>query len=55
MLRRLRPDREGRLQAERAHLRCYVGAAHPSWPDPVPMIDGDATICGVVIFKGEKV
>jgi SOS-response transcriptional repressor LexA len=35
--------------------RRYLRAANPSWPDKILQIDGDATICGVVIFKGERV
>jgi len=35
--------------------RRYLRAANPSWPDRIVQIDGNATICGVVIFKGEKV
>ena len=32
----------------------YLQAINPDWPDPIIQINGDATICGVVIFKGEK-
>lgn len=32
----------------------YLKALNPDWPDPIIQINGDATICGVVIFKGEK-
>ena len=35
--------------------RRYLRAANPSWPDKILQIDGNATICGVVIFKGERV
>jgi len=33
----------------------YLRAANPHWPNPILQVDGEATICGVVIFKGEKV
>lgn len=33
----------------------YLRAANPLWPNPIMQINGNATICGVVIFKGEKV
>jgi len=35
--------------------RRFLRAANPAWPAPIMEIDGEATICGVVIFKGEKV
>jgi len=34
--------------------RRYLRAINPGWPDPIMKIDGNATICGVVIFKGEE-
>jgi SOS-response transcriptional repressor LexA len=33
----------------------YLRALNPAWPTPVIEINGNATVCGVVIFKGEKV
>lgn len=33
----------------------YLRALNPSWPEPIIEINGNATICGVVIFKGEKI
>jgi SOS-response transcriptional repressor LexA len=32
----------------------YLRALNPAWPEPIIEIDDNATICGVVIFKGEK-
>ena len=32
----------------------YLKALNPAWPEPMIKINGNATICGVVIFKGEK-
>ena len=34
--------------------RRYLKPLNPNWPDPIIEITGRATICGVVIFKGEK-
>lgn len=34
--------------------RKYLKALNPSWPEPIIQINGNATMCGVVIFKGEK-
>lgn len=34
--------------------KCYLRALNPAWPEPIIPIDEDATICGTVIFKGEK-
>lgn len=34
--------------------RRFLRAANPAWPDPILQVDGNAKICGVVIFKGEK-
>lgn len=34
--------------------RRYLKALNPAWPQPMIEINGNATICGVVIFKGEK-
>ena len=33
----------------------YLRALNPAWPEPIIAINGDATICGVVIFKGEYI
>jgi SOS-response transcriptional repressor LexA len=33
--------------------RKYLRALNPAWPEQIIQIDGNATICGVVIFKGE--
>ncbi|MGF6153993.1 LexA family protein [Pseudomonas fluorescens] len=33
--------------------RKYLKAINPAWPEPILPINGNATICGVVIFKGE--
>ncbi|MCM8596936.1 MAG: S24 family peptidase [Candidatus Accumulibacter sp.] len=33
--------------------RRYLRALNPAWPEPILAIDGNATLCGVVIFKGE--
>ena len=33
----------------------YVKALNPDWPDRIIKINEDATICGVVVFKGEVV
>ncbi len=38
------------IEGERKYLR----ALNPAWPEPMIEINGHATICGVVIFKGEK-
>lgn len=35
--------------------RKYLKAINPAWPDQIIAINGDTTICGVVIFKGEFV
>jgi SOS-response transcriptional repressor LexA len=32
----------------------YLKALNPAWPEPLIQINGHATPCGVVIFKGEK-
>lgn len=32
----------------------YLRALNPAWPEPMMQVNGNATICGVVIFKGEK-
>lgn len=32
----------------------YLRALNPAWPEPIIHVDDDATICGVVIFRGEK-
>jgi SOS-response transcriptional repressor LexA len=32
----------------------YLKALNPDWPEPIIPINGNATMCGVVIFKGEK-
>ena len=31
----------------------YLKALNPAWPEPMIKISSEATICGVVIFKGE--
>ena len=33
----------------------YLKAHNPDWPDRIIEIDESATICGVVVFKGEMV
>ena len=33
----------------------YLKALNPDWPDRIIEIDESATICGVVVFKGEMV
>ncbi len=33
----------------------YLKALNPDWPDRIIEIDENATICGVVVFKGEMV
>lgn len=38
------------IEGERRYLR----ALNPAWPEPMIHINGNATICGTVIFKGEK-
>lgn len=35
--------------------RKYLRALNPAWPEPMMQINGHATICGVVIFKGETI
>lgn len=32
----------------------YLKALNPAWPEKMIPINGNATICGVVIFKGER-
>lgn len=32
----------------------YLQALNPAWPQQIIQINGNATICGVVIFKGEE-
>lgn len=32
----------------------YLRALNPAWPEKMIQINGNATICGVVVFKGEK-
>lgn len=34
--------------------KSYLKALNPAWPEPMIEINGTATICGVVIFKGER-
>lgn len=34
--------------------RKYLRALNPAWPEPIIQINGHATICGVVIFRGER-
>lgn len=31
----------------------YLSALNPAWPEPIIRLSSNATICGVVIFKGE--
>lgn len=38
------------IEGERRYLR----ALNPAWPEPMMQVNGNATICGTVIFKGEK-
>lgn len=33
----------------------YLKALNPAWPEPIIRINGNATICGVVVFKGERI
>ncbi len=33
----------------------YLRALNPAWPEPIIEVNENATICGVVIFKGEKI
>ena len=33
--------------------RSYLKALNPAWPDPITALDAQATISGVVVFKGE--
>lgn len=35
--------------------RKYLKAANPDWPQRIIELDESATICGVVVFKGELV
>lgn len=35
--------------------RRYLKPLNPQWPDPIIEMDDSATICGVVIFHGERV
>lgn len=35
--------------------RRYLKPLNPQWPDPIIEINGNATISGVVVFKGEKI
>lgn len=35
--------------------RRYLKPLNPHWPDPIIEINGSATICGVVIYRGEKI
>jgi len=34
--------------------RRYLKALNPQWPDQIIEVNGNATICGTVIFRGEK-
>ena len=34
--------------------RRFLRALNPAWPEPMMQINGNATICGTVIFKGER-
>ena len=33
--------------------RRYLKALNPDWPNRITEVDQSATICGVVVFKGE--
>lgn len=33
----------------------YLRALNPVWPEPIIKVNGDATICGVVIGKWERI
>ncbi|MBR9910302.1 MAG: peptidase S24 [Gammaproteobacteria bacterium] len=33
----------------------YLKALNPNWPNPIIEIEEEATICGVVVFKGEVI
>jgi SOS-response transcriptional repressor LexA len=35
--------------------RQYLKALNPDWPNRIIEVDSNATICGVVVFKGELV
>lgn len=35
--------------------RQYLKALNPDWPDRTIEVNSNATICGVVVFKGELV
>lgn len=35
--------------------RRYLKAANPNWPRPIVEADADATVCGVVVFRGSAV
>ena len=39
------------VEGDRRHLR----ALNPAWPEPIILINGNATLCGVVILKAERV
>lgn len=32
----------------------YLKALNPDWPEPIIEVNSHATVCGVVVFKGEK-
>lgn len=52
---RLDDDKEAtfkKLVVEGEHR--YLRALNPAWPEQIIQINGNATICGVVIFKGER-
>jgi SOS-response transcriptional repressor LexA len=33
----------------------YLKALNPDWPNRIIEVDEEATICGVIVFKGEVV
>ena len=35
--------------------RRYLKALNPAWPEPIIEVNGEATVVGVVIFKGEAI
>ena len=39
------------IEGDRRYLRAY----NPRWPEPIIEINGDATLCGVVVFRGNVV
>lgn len=39
------------IEGDRRYLRAY----NPRWPEPIIELNGDATLCGVVVFRGNIV